>query len=319
MASAHLFAAANNWVNHLTSCLGKIGLAPFIGDNLGAVGFSPALAVYADEVIAQARRFARGFDMYRTDSERLEDFLPAVKRWLGRHRRLPFLLFLQFYNCHRPYTPPPERVTPFLSPGSTAPVGGVEGFCSMAESTGEPPSQQLLDTVIAHYDGEISFADELLGEVIKVLADTGLGEHTVVVFLSDHGDNLGDHGHIQKWMMYDTIMRMPAIVWAPGNLPTGLRVDELLQQMDLVPMIFELAGLKPSPIGSAISALPITMGKDRGREVVFAEHSAKRFQADPFAQSVDPSRCFRESCLSRFQSPDGRRAGNRSRFHKKRK
>jgi trimethylamine--corrinoid protein Co-methyltransferase len=60
---ADLIAAGNNWVNHLTSCLGRIGLAPFIGDNLGAVGFSPALAVYADEVIAQARRFARGFDI----------------------------------------------------------------------------------------------------------------------------------------------------------------------------------------------------------------------------------------------------------------
>jgi trimethylamine--corrinoid protein Co-methyltransferase len=60
---ADLIAAANNWVNHLTSCLGKIGLAPFIGDNLGAVGFSPALAVYADEIIAQARRFAGGFEI----------------------------------------------------------------------------------------------------------------------------------------------------------------------------------------------------------------------------------------------------------------
>jgi trimethylamine--corrinoid protein Co-methyltransferase len=60
---ADLIAAANNWVNHLTSCLGKVGLAPFIGDNLGAVGFSPALAVYADEIIAQARRFAAGFEI----------------------------------------------------------------------------------------------------------------------------------------------------------------------------------------------------------------------------------------------------------------
>ncbi|MCW8983819.1 MAG: trimethylamine methyltransferase family protein [Thermoanaerobaculales bacterium] len=60
---ADLIAAGNQWANHLTSCLGKIGLAPFIGDNLGAVGFSPALAVYADEVIAQARRFAHGFEI----------------------------------------------------------------------------------------------------------------------------------------------------------------------------------------------------------------------------------------------------------------
>jgi trimethylamine--corrinoid protein Co-methyltransferase len=58
---ADLVAAGNNWVNHVTSCVGKVGLAPFIGDNLGSVGFSPALAVFADEVIAQARRFACGF------------------------------------------------------------------------------------------------------------------------------------------------------------------------------------------------------------------------------------------------------------------
>jgi trimethylamine--corrinoid protein Co-methyltransferase len=60
---ADLFAAGHQWTNHLTSCLGKVGLAPFVGDNLGAVGFSPALAVYADEVIAQARRFARAFEL----------------------------------------------------------------------------------------------------------------------------------------------------------------------------------------------------------------------------------------------------------------
>jgi trimethylamine--corrinoid protein Co-methyltransferase len=48
-------------MNHLTSCLGKVGLVPFVGDNLGSKAFSPVLAVYADEVIAQARRLAQGF------------------------------------------------------------------------------------------------------------------------------------------------------------------------------------------------------------------------------------------------------------------
>ncbi len=58
---ADLIAAGNQWVNHLTSCLGKIGLAPFVGDNLGSKAFSPAVVVYANEVIAQARRIAKGF------------------------------------------------------------------------------------------------------------------------------------------------------------------------------------------------------------------------------------------------------------------
>jgi trimethylamine--corrinoid protein Co-methyltransferase len=54
-------AAGLQWMNHLTSLTGKIGLAPFVGGNLGSKAFSPALVVYADEIIAQARRFAGGF------------------------------------------------------------------------------------------------------------------------------------------------------------------------------------------------------------------------------------------------------------------
>jgi trimethylamine--corrinoid protein Co-methyltransferase len=51
------------WQDHLTSCLGKVGLAPFVGGNLGSKAFSPALVVYANEVIEQARRFASGFQL----------------------------------------------------------------------------------------------------------------------------------------------------------------------------------------------------------------------------------------------------------------
>jgi trimethylamine--corrinoid protein Co-methyltransferase len=58
-----LIAAGHQWFNHLISCMGKVGLAPFIGDSLGAKAYSPTVAVYANEVIAQARRFAAGIDL----------------------------------------------------------------------------------------------------------------------------------------------------------------------------------------------------------------------------------------------------------------
>jgi trimethylamine--corrinoid protein Co-methyltransferase len=58
---ADLVAGGHQWFNHLVSCIGKVGLAPFVGDNLGSKAFSPAIVVYADEVIKQARLFARGF------------------------------------------------------------------------------------------------------------------------------------------------------------------------------------------------------------------------------------------------------------------
>ena len=58
-----LIAAGHQWLNHLISCVGKVGLVPFVGDNLGSKAFSPTVVVYANEVIAQARLFAQGFSL----------------------------------------------------------------------------------------------------------------------------------------------------------------------------------------------------------------------------------------------------------------
>jgi trimethylamine--corrinoid protein Co-methyltransferase len=66
---ADLIAAGHQWINHLLSCMGKVGLAPFVGDNLDSKAFSPAIIVYADEVIAQARRLARGFPLNDISSD----------------------------------------------------------------------------------------------------------------------------------------------------------------------------------------------------------------------------------------------------------
>ena len=69
-----LISAGHQWFNHLISCIGKVGLAPFVGDVLGSKAFSPAVLVYANEVIEQARIFARGFTLDE-ESVALEDVL----------------------------------------------------------------------------------------------------------------------------------------------------------------------------------------------------------------------------------------------------
>jgi len=60
---ADLIAAGHQWMNHLLSCIGQVGLAPFVGDNLGAIVYSPTIAVYANDIIAQARSLAGGFPL----------------------------------------------------------------------------------------------------------------------------------------------------------------------------------------------------------------------------------------------------------------
>jgi trimethylamine--corrinoid protein Co-methyltransferase len=66
--TADLLASGHQWFNHLISCVGKVGLVPFVGDNLGSKAFSPTIVVYANEVIEQARLFAGGFTL---DGDRL--------------------------------------------------------------------------------------------------------------------------------------------------------------------------------------------------------------------------------------------------------
>lgn len=72
-----LSAAGSLWLNHLTACVGESGLAPFVGGNLGSKVFSPATAVYAHEIIEQARAFADGFDMCEVALDEIAEIGPG--------------------------------------------------------------------------------------------------------------------------------------------------------------------------------------------------------------------------------------------------
>ncbi len=112
------------------------------------------------------------------------------------------------------------------------------------------------------------------------LEATGQLDNTIIVFLSDHGDCLGDHGHIPKWTMYEEVVRVPAIVWAPRLLPQGRRVEAMIQHIDLAPLLFELAGLPPLETRSVQNALSVVRGDSPGRDAVYAEQGTERVLRD---------------------------------------
>ena len=125
----------------------------------------------------------------------------------------------------------------------------------------------------AYYLANVSMIDAKVGELLAALEEQGYLENAVVIFTSDHGDCLGDHGHSQKWTMYDTITRVPTIVWAPGRFAGGRSLDQLCSLFDLGPTILELAGLEAPEEFEADSLLPALTGEAwPGREIVFAEH-----------------------------------------------
>ncbi|MEE3258628.1 MAG: sulfatase-like hydrolase/transferase, partial [Candidatus Latescibacterota bacterium] len=125
----------------------------------------------------------------------------------------------------------------------------------------------------AYYLANVTMIDEKVGEILNTLEERGYLDNAVVVFTSDHGDCLTDHGHSQKWTMYDTITRVPMLVWAPGRFAGGREVGALCQQMDIGPALLELAGAAVDPVLEAETLLPALAGESwPGREMVFAEH-----------------------------------------------
>ena len=135
----------------------------------------------------------------------------------------------------------------------------------------EPTEAQRRDQR-AHYLANVTMIDDKVGEIIDALEATGQLDNTVIVFTSDHGDCLTDHGHSQKWTMYDTVTRVPLIAWAPRRISSGNRCEALVQLMDIGPSLLEFAEADYPDNMEAISLLPALEGKPfEGREHVFAE------------------------------------------------
>jgi arylsulfatase A-like enzyme len=202
----------------------------------------------------------------------------------------PLFLEIGFPGPHPPYDPVPRFIDPYLS--RDLPLPDV----TEDELRGQPPPLQAMrehntqvdhDSIVhlldptreqvhrqrAHYFANVTMIDEAIGQVLKALHNKGYLENAVVLFTSDHGDCLGDHGHSQKWTMYDIITRVPTIAWSPRRFPAGLELDGLCQMMDLGPTILEIAGLPVPASFEARSLLPALQGAGwTGREYVFAEH-----------------------------------------------
>jgi arylsulfatase A-like enzyme len=202
-------------------------------------------------------------------------------------------LFLQigFPGPHPPYDPVRRYAEPYLKKDlPLLPVTAEElkkqppPFQELRQHNNEidhdsvvldlDPSHEQRHLQRAYYLANVTMIDEKVGEILKALDKQGYLENAVVIFTSDHGDCLTDHGHSQKWTMYDLITRIPLIVWSPGRFPAERRIDALCQQMDLGPTILELAGVDIPESLEAESMLPALEGADWiGRTHVFAEQA----------------------------------------------
>jgi choline-sulfatase len=186
-------------------------------------------AVVSAFVLDRSWGLARGFDFY-DDAFSPEAFanrdLGLVERragesvtralaWLQRNPRRPFFFWLHLYDPHSPYEPP------------------------------EPWRSQYQTHL---YDGEIAYADHELGRVIAWLKQKQIYDSSLIVFLSDHGESLGEHGEQEHgFFVYNSTVHIPLIVKPPAG--SGFRPGRVLRAVEttaIAPTLLRLAGIHDS-------------------------------------------------------------------------
>ncbi len=209
---------------------------------LHAHGYSTG-AVVSSFALDHSWGLARGFNFYddafsqesynkrelRLMERKAEDSVTQALRWLRATHHRPFFLWLHLYDPHSPYAPP------------------------------EPFHSKYAGRL---YDGEIAYADQQLGRLIRWLKQAGLYDQSLIVAASDHGESLGEHGEKEHgFFLYNATLHVPLIVKPPAK--TGVKPRRIPNRVEIAAIastILHMAGVSDPMTKLAVP--PISLGKN---------------------------------------------------------
>jgi arylsulfatase A-like enzyme len=209
--------------------------------------------------------------------------------WLERNRgRDDFLLWVDLWDPHEPFDAPEADLRRYADPA----FGG-ERVIYPRYGRADYMTDDERDFVRASYAALTTLVDRCVGRMLDALAEVGLDENTLVVFLSDHGHLFGEHelqgkpsGPLGK--LYEVTTRVPLLVRHPQGVGAGTRVDAIAQHPDLFPTILEFLDV-PAPVElDGMSLWPLIRGEtDVLRDFAVSGRYAPLATAGQLARSVD--------------------------------
>lgn len=175
----------------------------------------------------------------------------------------PWHYFVSFVGPHDPFDPPTEyadrwRNAP-MPPAIDDNVNGRPAWIRRHSTSRDPANTAM---VRRQYCALIELIDDQIGQILAALERRGMMENTIIIFASDHGEMLGDHGMYQKSVAYEQALRVPLIIAGP-DIPTDVESDALVELFDINPTICDLAGAAQLENIDAQSLLPLLQGKTR--------------------------------------------------------
>lgn len=203
-------------------------------------GLGSAMAYYSDR---------EGTDNEHTDGKVASQTI----KLLGEHKDKPFFIAAGFYKPHCPWITPGKYFDLYSPaqmklPDISAETQKAYPPLALASTTPWPyfgiTPGQALECKLAYY-AAISFVDAQIGRLLDALDSLGLAENTIVVFWSDHGYHLGEHGLWFKQSCFEESTKSPFIISVPGLKSSGKVCRRTVELVDIYPTLAELTGLKP--------------------------------------------------------------------------
>lgn len=228
--------------------------------------------------------FDRGFDHY----ERIRFGLTYAERINARFFEIidsdhsvddrPLFIFLHYIDAHSDYHKSGANALPYYAPPEDLAGLGIDAlstefcddegncgtkFLTTANNTNRPVDQALIDRIAELYYLGVQVLDRSIGDLLRGLAERGLMENSIVIIMSDHGEEFREHGRFVHAQPYTESLAVPLLVRFPGGAHAGAVVEDPVELADLMPSILVSMGLETPPhVPSRDIFSPIREGGD---------------------------------------------------------
>ncbi len=216
-------------------------------------------------------------------SEMALEFIDKERSTDEQGNNQPWMLNINVYDPHPPFIPPKsyaDQYDPQQMPGPYFQPSDIEQQQKLSEIDFQDevrsPEEHAAKEKQALYYAMIAQIDDQFARILKKLEDTGQRDNTVIIFTSDHGETLGDHGLMYKGCrFYEGLVRVPLIFHWPSQIAKNVQSNALVELLDMSATILELAGVEIPSYFQGESLLPILQQKkspDHQRDFVRCEY-----------------------------------------------
>lgn len=196
-------------------------------------------------------------------------FRSKVLDWLRDSSSEPFFLFIHCYDVHKPYDPPAHYVRPFYPACQGELISFVEHDEVVFKEEGRSAvrvavdslSDDQIDHLVSHYDGEVRRVDEEVGILLKVLDELDVRDETLVIVTSDHGEQFLEHGGLgHRSTLFQEELAVPLIMRLPAAFRPGRTVKKPVSVVDIMPTVLNLMSLDGNNL-TGIDLVPLLKGE----------------------------------------------------------